>query len=75
MAAADRATTRGWEASEASEQVMTARLQAQGMLTPEPSEALMTGLRAIGVRQEEEWVAKAGPEGRAMLERYRALLR
>ena len=74
-AAADRATARGWEASQASEQVMTARLQAQGMLTPEPSEVLMTGLRAIGAKQEEEWAVKAGPDGRAMLERYRALLR
>jgi TRAP-type C4-dicarboxylate transport system substrate-binding protein len=74
-AAADRAIARGWEASEASEKVMTARLQAQGMLTPDPSEVLMTGLRAIGARQEEEWLAKAGPDGRAMVERYRALLR
>jgi TRAP-type C4-dicarboxylate transport system substrate-binding protein len=74
-AAAERATARGWEASEASEKMMTARLQAQGMLTPEPSEVLMTGLRAIGARQEEEWVAKAGPDGRALLDRYRALLR
>ena len=74
-AAAERAAVRGWEASQASEQAMTARLQAQGMLTPEPPEALMTGLRAIGARQEEEWLAKAGADGRAMLERYRALLR
>jgi TRAP-type C4-dicarboxylate transport system substrate-binding protein len=74
MAAAERATTRGWEASEASEKVMTARLQAQGMNTPAPSEALMTQLRAIGARQEAEWVQKAGPEGKAMLDRYRALL-
>ena len=36
---------------------------------------LMSGLRAIGAKQEEEWLAKAGPDGRAMLERYRALLR
>ena len=74
MAAAGRATARGWEASEASEKVMTARLQAQGMQTREPSEALMTQLRAIGTRQEQEWVQKAGPDGKAMLDRYRALL-
>lgn len=74
LAAAERAATRGWEASEASEKVMTARLQAQGMNTPAPSEALMTQLRAIGARQEAEWVQKAGPEGKAMLDRYRALL-
>jgi TRAP-type C4-dicarboxylate transport system substrate-binding protein len=74
MAAAERAAIRGWEASEASEKVMTARLQAQGMNTPAPSEALMAQLRAIGARQEAEWVQKAGPEGKAMLDRYRALL-
>jgi TRAP-type C4-dicarboxylate transport system substrate-binding protein len=74
-AAAERAAARGLEASQASERQMTARLQAQGMQTPVPSESLMSGLRAIGARQEEEWLAKAGPDGRAMLDRYRALLR
>jgi hypothetical protein len=54
---------------------MTARLQAQGMQTPVPSDTLMAGLRAIGAKQEEEWLAKAGPDGKAMLDRYRALLR
>jgi TRAP-type transport system periplasmic protein len=73
--AATHATERGWEASRASELVMTARLQAQGMQTPEPSETLMTGLRAIGAKQEEEWLQRAGPDGKAILDRYRALLR
>ena len=74
-AAAERAAARGWEASEASEKVMTARLAAQGMIIATPSETLMTGLREIGARQEEEWVTRAGPDGRALLDRYRALLR
>ena len=73
--AAKVAEDRGWAASRASEEVMTKRLQAQGMLTPEPSEALMTQLRAVGAKQEEEWVAKAGPDGKALLDKYRSLLK
>lgn len=32
-------------------------------------------LRAIGAKQEEEWAREAGPEGRSLLERYRALVK
>jgi len=74
LTAAKRAEDRGWEASRASEEVMVARLKAQGMLTPTPSPELMRGLRAVAARQEEEWLAKAGPEGRAMLDDFRRRL-
>jgi len=73
--AAKAAEERGWAASRASEEVMSARLLAQGLATPAPSEALMTQLRAIGAKQEEEWVTRAGPDGRALIDRYRALLK
>ena len=35
----------------------------------------MAQLRAVGAKQEEEWAVKAGPDGRALLERYRSLLK
>ena len=54
---------------------MTARLRQQGMILPEASAELMTGLRAIGERQVQDWATRAGPEGQQMLERYRALIR
>jgi TRAP-type transport system periplasmic protein len=72
--AASRARPRGLAAAEASEKVMTERLRAGGLQIMTPSAELMDQLRAIGAKQEQEWVAKAGPDGAAMLARYRALL-
>jgi len=73
--AAAKAMEHGWAAAKASEQVQMAKLKSNGMQTPEPSAELMTQLRAVGAKQEEEWAVKAGPDGRALLERYRALLK
>ena len=53
----------GWAAAKASEQVQMAKLKSNGMQTPEPSAELMTQLRAVGAKQEEEWAVKAGPDG------------
>jgi len=75
LAAAKRAEDRGWAASRASEEVMTAKLKAQGVVTGNAPAELMAGLRAVARMQEEEWLAKAGPEGKAMLDQYRALLK
>jgi TRAP-type C4-dicarboxylate transport system substrate-binding protein len=75
LAAAKRAEDRGWAASRASEEVMTAKLKAQGVVTGNAPAELMAGLRAVARKQEEEWLAKAGPEGKAMLDQYRALLK
>ena len=72
--AAARAMEHGWAAAKESEPVQLDRLRSHGMQTPEPSPALLAGLRAIGAKQEEEWAQKAGPDGRALLARYRALL-
>ena len=71
--AAAKAMEHGWAAAKESEPVQLDRLRSHGMQTPEPSPALLAGLRAIGAKQEEEWAQKAGPDGRALLERYRAL--
>jgi TRAP-type C4-dicarboxylate transport system substrate-binding protein len=73
--AAAKAMERGWEAARASEQVQMDKLRSHGMQAPTPSPELLTQLRAIGAKQEEEWAQKAGPEGRALLERYRSLLK
>ncbi len=75
LAAAKRAEDRGWAASRASEEVMTAKLKAQGVVTSNAPAELMAGLRAVARKQEEEWLVKAGPEGKAMLDQYRALLK
>ena len=75
LQASTRAATRGRQLAIEAETVMAQRLRDRGMELPEPPEALMTGLRAIGETQTQEWVQRAGPEGTQMLERYRAALR
>ena len=34
----------------------------------------MAQLREVGAKQVQDWVAKAGPDGQQMLDRYRAAL-
>lgn len=72
--AAAEAETRGRAAAQASEPVMLDRLRSHGMTVAPGNPTLMEGLRAVGAVQEREWVAKAGPDGAAMIERYRALV-
>jgi TRAP-type C4-dicarboxylate transport system substrate-binding protein len=72
-AAASRAAARGREMSQSAEREMVERLRSQGMAVRDPSPELMAQLRGLGERLTETWAARAGPEGRQMLERYRAL--
>ncbi len=72
--AAAAAETRGWEASD-SETVTQQNILAQrGMTIGMPTPALMEGLARIGRTQADEWVAKAGEEGRRLIEAYRAAI-
>jgi len=75
LAAAERAAARGKAAAQTAEVAMAERLRAQGVATPAPSDTLMTELRAIGDQQVTEWATRAGPEGVAMLEKYRAAVK
>ncbi|MDO9707762.1 TRAP transporter substrate-binding protein [Paracraurococcus lichenis] len=73
--AAAKAMEQGWAEAKASEAVQMEKLRSHGMQVGEPTPELLAGLRAIGAKQEEEWATKAGPDGRALLEKYRALLK
>jgi len=73
-AAAARAATRGNAAAQAAERSTAERLAAQGMTVTGPTPALMAQLREVGARQVQDWLAKAGPDGQAFLEGYRAAL-
>ncbi|MDW8314371.1 MAG: TRAP transporter substrate-binding protein [Rhodovarius sp.] len=75
LAAAERARSRGLAWAKAAESEMVARLRERGMVISQPSAELMAQLREIGARQTEEWAQRAGPEGRQVLEAYRAALR
>lgn len=70
-AAAD-AETRGWKASRQVDADSIAKLKAGGMQIVEPSEQLRTGLAKVGDTVIQEWTAKAGDDGKKVLEAYRA---
>ena len=70
LEAAAAAEVRGWEMSRNETEVQTAALAENGIDVQNPSDALMQGLRAIGAKMLENWVAASGEEGAAILEAY-----
>ena len=73
-AAAAAAETRGWAASDTEAVERQNILQQRGMTIGTPTPALMEGLARIGATQAEEWMAKAGEEGRRLITAYRAAI-
>jgi len=69
-AAAD-AQTRGWAAAIKENDAALATLKANGMTIEQPSAKLKADLQTVGETMLKEWLAKAGPEGTAVLEAYR----
>lgn len=70
LKAAAAAEARGWNMSRAETEAQTAVLAENGIIVVEPSEELMTGLREIGAQMLENWSAKAGDAGAALLSAY-----
>jgi TRAP-type C4-dicarboxylate transport system substrate-binding protein len=53
------AETRGWDMSQKEADAMTKELANNGMTVVEPSEDLVSGLRAIGEEMKTDWEATA----------------
>jgi TRAP-type C4-dicarboxylate transport system substrate-binding protein len=70
--AAAAAEARGWEASDVEAVSQQNVLQSRGMTIGTATPALMEGLMRIGATQADEWVAKAGDEGKRLIDAYRA---
>jgi TRAP-type C4-dicarboxylate transport system substrate-binding protein len=70
--AAAAAQTRGWTMSDEAAASTQATLAARGMQVQPPTPELLAGLAAIGRTQAEEWVLRAGEDGRRTLDAYRA---
>lgn len=70
LEAAAAAEVRGWEmsAAEAAEKVQV--MADNGMIIVEPSEALVSGLQAIGATMLDNWKAGASPDALAILNAY-----
>jgi TRAP-type C4-dicarboxylate transport system substrate-binding protein len=71
-AAAD-AETRGWKLSEEKTGWYVDQLRQKGMTIDKPSEQLTADLRKVGNVMLAEWLRKTGPEGRKIIDQYRAL--
>jgi len=71
LAAAAAAETRGWRMSQAETDAKIAILKKNGMTVVTPSAALMAGLKKIGQQMTDEWLARAGADGKAILDAYR----
>ena len=69
--AAAEAETRGWAASRKVNTDTMAVLKANGMTIQAPSAQLKTDMQKVGETMVKEWLAKAGPEGQAMLDAFR----
>ena len=69
-AAAD-AETRGWAASKRVNTESVEKLKANGMNIVQPSPQLRADMKKVGDTMLKEWLEKAGPEGKAMVDAYR----
>jgi TRAP-type C4-dicarboxylate transport system substrate-binding protein len=69
-AAAD-AETRGWKLSEEKNGWYVDQLKAKGMNIITPTPQLAADLKKVGDVMLADWLAKAGPEGKAVVDAYR----
>jgi TRAP-type C4-dicarboxylate transport system substrate-binding protein len=71
LKAAQAAGERGWKISQEQAKSYVDQLVAHGMKVSAPSAALASDLKKVGDKMIDEWVIKAGPDGRRVLEEYR----
>ena len=71
LKAAAEAETRGWKLSEEKNHWYVDQLKAHGMKILQPPAQLMTDMKKIGDVMLKEWEAKAGPDGKAVVDAYR----
>ena len=71
-AAAD-AETRGWKLSQEKNGWYLEQLKQKGMAIHKPSEQLTADLRKVGNFMLAEWLKKAGPDGKKVIDSYRTM--
>jgi TRAP-type C4-dicarboxylate transport system substrate-binding protein len=71
LEAAAKAEQRGWDLSKKETADKTQLLSSNGMQVAEPSADLKSGLARIGDTMTQEWEARAGADGRVILQDYR----
>lgn len=73
MKAAADAEKAGWAKSEELANWYKEQLTKNGMTVEPPSPALAADFKKIGATMTEEWLAKAGASGKAVVERYKKM--
>lgn len=71
LKAAEAAEKRGWELSREKTQWYLDNLAKNGMEIVKPSAELMAGLDKVGQTMLQEWLAKAGDDGKQVIDAYR----
>ncbi len=69
---ANAAEQRGWEASQQAQVDAQNMLASKGMSVRQPSKVLLDGMDAVSRTMVDEWLAKAGPDGKSLIDAYRA---
>jgi TRAP-type C4-dicarboxylate transport system substrate-binding protein len=69
LAAAERAEKKGWELGRSKTSELTQTLAKNGMVVGPTPAALQPELAKIGAVMAEEWLKKAGPDGKAVLDK------
>jgi TRAP-type C4-dicarboxylate transport system substrate-binding protein len=65
------AEARGWQRSQERTKSYMDQLAGHGMKVLRPSDSLKEGLQQIGERLTNEWLAKSGADGQAVIDAYR----
>jgi TRAP-type C4-dicarboxylate transport system substrate-binding protein len=72
MEASSRAEARGYELSRDSQAQAEATLAQRGMQVLQPSEQLLADLRRVSQQMTQEWIERAGEDGKKLIEAYLA---
>ncbi|MBX9593119.1 MAG: TRAP transporter substrate-binding protein [Roseomonas sp.] len=70
--AAARAEVRGYEMAAEAASSTQATLGQRGMQIVPPTEEFLAGLRRVSTQMTDEWIARAGEDGRKLIDGYRA---
>ncbi len=71
-AAAAAAERRGYELSSEAQRSTESTLGSRGMQIVPPTEEFLAGLRRVSATMTEEWVGRAGEDGKKLIDAYRA---
>ncbi len=73
LKAGAEAETRGWAASRKANTETLEKLKANGMQIHQPSAQLKADMKKVGDTMLKEWLDKAGPEGKQLVDAFRKM--